>query len=162
MPDLSPIIIGDIILATVLVLWIVFYVFVQRKEMAFAGDLNVLTMIPPAVLVAYGIWYLWSNPSPEGVSILLIALIFFVFFGIGSGGLTEKGIVGSGGFTTGWDRIKDIWFQSTRDNKSVAVMYKISGMPGTRHFYVPGNDRKNLSKYIKKHWGKAPSDRKPE
>ncbi|RVU98688.1 hypothetical protein EII22_02480 [Coriobacteriales bacterium OH1046] len=162
MPPISPIIIADIILATILILWIVFYVLVQRREMAFAGDLNVLTVIPPAVLVAYGIWYLWDNPSPESLAVLLIALIFFVFFGLGSGGLTERGIVGNGGFTTEWSRVKEIWFQSTRGGKSVAVMYRINGMPGTRHFYVPGNDRKNLSRYIRAHWGKAPGDRKPE
>ena len=66
-----------------------------------------------------------------------------------------------GGFTTEWERIKDIWFQSTRDN-SLALMYRINGMPGIRHFRMVGNDRKNVSKFVKRYYGKAPADRKPE
>ena len=54
-----------------------------------------------------------------------------------------------------------VWFQSTRD-KSLAVMYTIDGMPGMRHFRLVGNDRKNVSKFIKRHWGKVPGDKKPQ
>ncbi len=135
MSFLTPIVIGDIIIATGIILWVAYYLLVTRKEMAFKGDLNVL--------------------------VLLIALVFFIFFAIGGGGLTEKGIVGGGGFTTEWERIKDIWFQSTRDN-SLALMYRINGMPGVRHFRMVGNDRKNVSKFVKRYYGKAPADRKPE
>lgn len=158
---LAPIVIGDIILATGLVLWVGYVFAIQRREMAFKGDFNVLAMLPPLIFVGYGVWYLVSSPSPEAVGVLLIALYLFMFFGLNGGGITEKGLVGSGGMVTEWERIKDIWFQATRDN-SLAVMYRTHGMPGVRHFRLVGNDRKNVSRYIKQHWGKAPADRKPE
>ena len=161
MSFLTPIVIGDIIIATGSILWVAYYLRVTRKEMAFKGDLNVLMLLPPLVTVGYGVWYLATTRTPEAIGVLLIALVFFIFFAIGGGGLTEKGIVGGGGFTTEWERIKDIWFQSTRDN-SLALMYRINGMPGVRHFRMVGNDRKNVSKFVKRYYGKAPADRKPE
>ena len=161
MSFLTPIVIGDIIIATGIILWVAYYLLVTRKEMAFKGDLNVLMLLPPLVMVGYGVWYFATTRTAEAGGVLLIALVFFIFFAIGGGGLTEKGIVGGGGFTTEWERIKDIWFQSTRDN-SLALMYRINGMPGVRHFRMVGNDRKNVSKFVKRYYGKAPADRKPE
>ena len=150
MSFLTPIVIGDIIIATGIILWVAYYLLVTRKEMAFKGDLNVLMLLPPLVMVGYGVWYFATTRTAEAVGVLLIALVFFIFFAIGGGG-----------FTTEWERIKDIWFQSTRDN-SLALMYRINGMPGVRHFRMVGNDRKNVSKFVKRYYGKAPADRKPE
>ena len=160
--SLSPIVVGDIIMAIALVVWVGYSAFVQRKQMEFTGDLNMLLMIAPVVLVGYGIYSMVTNPSPEGLAVLLLTLLVFVFFGLGNGGITKDGIVGSGGFVTSWDRIKDIWLQIPRDKNSIAVMYKISGMPGTRHFFVAGASQKKISQFIKKYWGKAPGNRKPE
>ena len=161
MAFLTPIVIGDIVLGTGLVLWLFYCLVVQRREMEFKGDYNLIAMLPPLLFVCYGIWYVVSSPAPESVGVLLIALYLFCFFSLNAGGITEKGIVGTGGITYEWERIKDIWFQPTRDN-SLAIMYKLNSMPGIRHFRMIGKDRKNVSKYIKKYWGKAPSDRKPE
>jgi|GEM_PF-2874964 len=160
MPFLTPIVIGDILLATGLILWVAFCLIVQRKKMVIRGDLNLLAMLPPLVLVGYGIWHVFSTPSPESVAVLLIAFYILTFFGLNSGGVTEKGIVGTGGIVYEWDRIKDIWFQTTRD-KRFAVMYTLKGMPGVRHFRMADNDRKNMSKLIKRCCGKTPANKKP-
>ena len=162
MPNLSPIVLGDIVIAIGLAFWVGYAGLVQRKQMEFVGDLNMLLMIAPTVLVGYGIYSLVTNFSAEGLAVLLITLIVFVFFGLGTGGITRDGIVGSGGFVTSWDRIKDIWIQIPRDKNSIAVMYKIKGMPGTRHFFIAGASQKKVSQYIKKYYGKAPGNRKPE
>ena len=162
MPSLSPIVVGDIFMALGLIFWVGYAAFVQRKQMDFVGDLNLLLMIAPTVMLGYGIYSLVTNFSPEGLAVLLITMIVFVFFGLGTGGITRDGIVGSGGFVTSWDRIKDIWIQIPRDKDSIAVMYKIHGQPGTRHFFIAGTTQKKVSQYIKKYWGKAPGNRKPE
>ena len=39
---------------------------------------------------------------------------------------------------------------------------ELNGMPGVRHFRMVGNDRKNVSKFVKRYYGKAPAERKPE
>ncbi len=161
MAFLTPIVIGDIVLGTAIVLWVVYVLFIQRKDMAFKGDFNILAMLPPLLFVGYGIWYVVTSPSPEAVAVLLIAIGIFVYFGLNAGGITEKGIVGTGGLVTEWERIKAIWYQPTRD-KNLAIMYTTHGMPGVRHFRMVGNDRKNVSRFIKKYWGQAPADKKPE
>ena len=161
MSFLTPIVIGDIVLATALVLWVVYILVILPKELVFKGDYNVLLMLPPLLFVGYGVWYVATRRSAEAVGVLLLSLYLFVYFSLNAGGLTEKGIVGAGGLTTEWERIKDMWYQPTQDG-ALAIMYRISGMPGTRHFRLVGKDRKNVSRFIKQHWGKAPADRKPK